>query len=165
MPIFIVAAWMFLLPAGDFSSRFENFIDLHLFGRVGPWSSRFPLDSKVIANYVVIAAPIVSLVLILHWRKHRFRPAEPLLAINRRRFVLLCCSIVAIATVSIYYSYFSYLDASAGRSKYRIFGESRVLFPVFAAMFMVMFEYSLLAAYLVFIHYPLWLLAQRRASH
>jgi len=156
---------MFLLPVGDFSSRLESFIDLHLFGRVGPWSSHFPLDSKVIANYIAIAAPIFSLFLILHWRKHRPRPAEPLLAMNRRRFVLLCCLIVAITAVMVYYSYFSHLDASAGRPRNRVFGESRVLFPVFAAMFMVMFEYLLLAAYLLFIHYPLWLLAQRRASN
>ncbi|MFZ5938228.1 MULTISPECIES: hypothetical protein [Pseudomonas] len=40
-----------------------------------------------------------------------------------------------------------------------------MLFPVFAALFMVMLEYLLLAVYLVFIHYPLWLLVQHRANN
>ncbi len=84
---------------------------------------------------------------------------------NRHRFVLLCCSILSIAAVMLYYSYFSYLDASQGRTKYRIFGESRVLFPVFAALYMVVFEYLLLAAYVLFVHYPLWLLVQRRSGN
>jgi len=152
------------VSAGDSWSALEAFIDLHMLGKIGPWSSRFPLQSKLTANYIAAAAPFLALVLILHWRKRGPRPTDQLLVMGRRQLVLLFSSMVLAIPLMVFFHYFSYYDLAEARSKYRVFGESRLMFAVFASMMMVALEFVLLAAFVLFIHYPLWRLTQRRPS-
>lgn len=164
LPIFVIAVLLFLSPLGDFSSRLESFVDQYLLGRVGPWSPYFPMESKIIANYIAVAAPLFTVALIVQWRKDHGLP-EHMLSMSWRQFVLESCFVAALVALVVFYSYFTYMDASSGSVKTRVYGQSRIFYPFFAAMMMLALEYLLLVAYMVFIHYPSWLLAQRRMGN
>ncbi|MDH0300569.1 MULTISPECIES: hypothetical protein [unclassified Pseudomonas] len=160
LPVFLLAFWVPAFAEGDAAIALERFLDDHLLGRVGPWSSEFPLMSKAVANYIAIAALPGALGLIVVWRRH-LRPIEQMPALALHRWLLFLAGWLALTALVIHQHYFSYTDFALQRSKFRVFGRYPVLYPFYAAAAMWVIELVVMGSYALFVHYPGQWLARR----
>ncbi|MDH0645609.1 hypothetical protein N5D48_02615 [Pseudomonas sp. GD03858] len=162
LPVFLLAFWVPPFAEGDEAIALNRFLDEQLLGRVGPWSSEFPLMAKAVANYIAIAALPGALALILAWRRH-LRPFEQLPDLAPYRWLLFLAGLLALSALVIHQHYFSYTDFALHRPRFRVFGRYRALYPFYAAAAMLAIELVILCNYAVFVHYP-WQWLSRRAG-
>ncbi|MFP5426452.1 MAG: hypothetical protein ACLGJA_11430 [Gammaproteobacteria bacterium] len=163
LPIYAIAL---CLPTqahaqGELALVLQQVLEQHLLGRVGPWSSNFPLQAMAIGNYIALAAPLFAVVLaLLLCRSVGALPARlPVLAWHR--YLLIYVGWALLVGFMIHYNYFTYVDFAQHRAKFRLFGRHPLLFAVFASSMLLALEYLLLISYLLFIHFPARWLAQR----
>lgn len=159
LPIFAIALWLPTQAQGQLPITLEQFLVQHLLGRVGPWSSNFPLESMAIANYIAVAAPLFAAGLVVILRQPGSGLPARLPVLPWHRYLLLYLGWAALISFMVHYNYFTSVDFAHHRGKFRGFGFNPVLFACFAASMLMALEYLLFLSYLLFIHYPVgWLL-------
>ncbi|PYC19082.1 hypothetical protein [Pseudomonas mosselii] len=160
LPIFAIALWLPTQAQGPLPAMLERFLLEDLLGRVGPWSSNFPLESMAIANYIAIAAPVFAAVLaVIFLQPGAGLPARlPVLAWHR--YLLLYLGWAALVAFMVHYNYFTYVDFAHHRRKFSWVGVNPALFAFFAATMLMALEYLLCVSYLLFVHYPAGWLAR-----
>lgn len=160
LPIFVIALWLPTQAQGPFPTLLEPYLEQHLLGRVGLWSSNFPLESMAIANYIAVAAPLFAagLAVILLQPASGLPAYLPVLAWHR--YLLLYLGWTALIGFMVHYNYFTYVDFAHHRSKFSWVGVNPALFAFFAATMLMALEYLLFVSYLLFVHYPAGWLAR-----
>lgn len=165
LPLFVLAG---LVPAeaqGGFYGDLERFIDRHLFGQVGIWSSMFPLTAKVIGNYIALAAPIFSLwVTICSMRRSLLQPVPPA-PVSLARYAWIALGCVLLDAFLIYQNYFTFTDFATQSRQYRFFGVNVVFFPVLGTLMLLAIYVMAFLSYNLLFRYPRDTLAQRKRAH
>jgi hypothetical protein len=155
MPIFLFIYFVPVNADSQFYQDVENFIDQNLFGRVGMWSSVFPLPSKVITNYVCLVAPVLSLFFTWSTMKHStFKttdyPASPV-----RLIALMLCWVLLIMFLSYVFIVDETNLASDGR-RFGYFGRYRILYAFWSSAILYGACVMTLVSYMIF-RFFLWL--------
>ncbi|QXH55538.1 hypothetical protein [Pseudomonas maumuensis] len=160
LPIFAIALWLPTQAQGPLPAVLERFLVEDLLGRVGLWSSNFPLESMAIANYIAVAAPLFAagLAVILQQPGAGLPARLPVLAWHR--YLLLYLGLATLIAFMLHYNYFTYVDFAHHRSKFRWVALNPTLFACFAATMLMVLEYLLFLSYLLFVHYPAGWLAR-----
>ncbi|MDD1157626.1 hypothetical protein [Pseudomonas rubra] len=162
----ILLAW--LVPAAadqGFYAELERFLDDCLFGRVGVWSSMFPLTAKAIGNYVAVAAPLFSLwITVCIMRRSLLRPGPPA-QVALGRYALIAAGCVLLDAFLIYQNFFTFTDFAAHSRKFRFFGLSVVFFPFIAMVSLLALYVMTFFSYNLLLRFPREVLAQRRQRH
>lgn len=158
VPIWVVA-FSFSGQADSYPYiQIEAFIDRHLLGASGFWSSGFPWVSKVIANYVGLAGPLFSIVVFFSVYKNiRIDPAQ---YEGMTLLKYLFCLVVFSGFIFIILSmiYFDPHDLAVGGSRSRMFGTHVLAYALFscAILFIVYFIPVIVYFLLVVIPAVLW---------
>ncbi|QVM95593.1 hypothetical protein JYG36_21190 [Pseudomonas sp. SORT22] len=143
----------------------ERFLDGCLLGRVGGWSSLFPLTAKAIGNYIAVAAPVFSVwITVCIMRRSRLQPeAPPRVSIAKYALIALGC--VLLDAFLVYQNYFTYTDFATHSRKFRFFGQSVVLFPFVAMLSLLAFYVMTFFSYNLLFRFPREVLARRKQLH
>lgn len=137
LPIFIFAT--FIPPYANSSSyaALEDIIDLHLFDKVGAWSSLFPFTAKVISNYINLAVPFFTLLILILIQKAPPSPTINLQNLSLRKYLFVVVSLPFLDWFFIYQSYFSFTNFATHNLKFRIFGQHIVFFSFMSSILML----------------------------
>lgn len=163
LPIFFLAGWVPTLAPGQ-AALLDQLLDEYLLGRVGVWSSNFPLMSKAVANYVALVAPLSAVALGVLVCRHQLLPLDRLPVLAWRRQVLAYVGCVALTALFLTQNYFGYTDFAHHRAKFRWVGQHPGLYPFFACMMLFALQFMFVLSYAVLVHYPCKRLARRWAA-
>ncbi|SDL30583.1 hypothetical protein SAMN04490190_4418 [Pseudomonas libanensis] len=150
LPIFVLAALIPAQPSTPFSVALNNFLDNHLLGVVGAWSSHLPLPAKAIANYISIAGPIIGIFVLLSTIKNSTLAKINLKDITWPKYALMCAGLIVVNALFAYQNYFSYIDFAAHDHKLRLVGNSLFLLPIFTSALLLALYGLILFNYLTF---------------
>ncbi|MHC8305306.1 hypothetical protein [Pseudomonas sp. PB3P13] len=162
-PIFLL---VFLTPLNADTQLFqliETVIDQYLFGKVGMWSSAFPLASKIVTNYWCLVMPVFSV--IFAYRTLKLSTCERVLYEDHSviKLILLVPALIVLLVFFFYISYVGNTDlASAGR-RYSILGKNKLTYALFVSAGLCSAYLIVVVSYIVGRYFPSVILARMRA--
>lgn len=153
LPIFFFSILVPAYADTSFYSALDSDIDRYFFGSVGFGSSKFPLASKVVANYICLVAPFFALgysYLIISKSKFTASNFEdaPL-----RDFLMLPFLLVLLSFFVIYINYLDYTNLIA-KKKMSFFGRSEFLYAILSSGMMFLIYNLTLVNILIVRYYP-----------
>jgi hypothetical protein len=153
-PIMIAALVIPTYAEHDFFIHLNLFIDKHLLGQVGLWSSNFPLASKVIANYISLAGPALGIGFCILARRNV--AADPSayghITIAKHAIVLMLFCALLFFVIITHYIFSS--DLAVRHTRSRLFGSTPVMYAFFACLQLILFYFLSVASYILFFYIP-----------
>lgn len=153
-PIFLIN---FLLPAHPITPTHLSiaaFIDDHLFGQIGFWSSRFPLSSKLTANYIACIGPPFAI--IAFYKTYQTMKIDPKqydnYSLTKYVFVLIFMTFYLLFFSAIFYSIST--DLAMNTRKYGFYGAYTFSFSLFSSSMLVIFYVTPIFMHRCFVYLP-----------
>lgn len=164
VPIFVL---IFIVPVSADTELFqmiEMIIDHYLFGKVGMWSSTFPLGSKIITNYWCLVMPVFSAVFTYRVLQLSNCQREMYHGHSIRKLIFLIAAMVLMLVFFLYISYVDNTDlASAGR-RFAVLGKYKVTYALFVSGILIAAYMLMVVSYIIFRFFPPVILARIRAT-
>lgn len=160
--IFMIATWIpifvfiYLVPASadtQFYWAIERIIDEDLFGKVGMWSSTFPLAAKVITNYICSLSPIFAMAFTYRTIKCSTFENSNYDKLSLARLIFFLASWLALLLLVFYGFYMSSTDLANSR-RFVILGKYKILYAIYSSALMFLIYILTLVSYFVFRFVP-----------
>ncbi|MDO7899645.1 hypothetical protein [Pseudomonas citrulli] len=164
IPIFLIN---FLLPPHPLTPThmaIAAFVDDHLFGEVGFWSSLFPFSSKVTANYLACFGPLFAL--FAFYKSYLTMEIDPTQYVHYRpwKFALMPAAIAFYMLLFLAMFYLGSTDLAKNTRKYAFYGAYRFTFSLFSASTLVIFYMTAILLHRCFFYIPGLLLERWKAK-
>ena len=163
-PIMIAALVIPTYAERDFFIHLNFFIDKHLLGQTGFWSSNFPLTSKVIANYISLAGPALGIGFCILARRNV--AADPSaygnITITKHAIVLILFCALLFFVIITHYVFPS--DLAIRHTRSRLFGTTPIVYAFFACVQLILFYFLSAASYILFFYIPKILITRGQRS-
>lgn len=142
----------------------EKIIDQHLLGRVGMWSSTFPLATKIITNYCCLVMPVFSVV--FAYRILRLSTYERVIYEDHSVQKLICLvpALVMMLILFFYISYVGNTDLASAARRYAVLGKYRVTYALFVSGSLFVAYMMMVVSYIIFRYFPAIIIARMRAT-
>ncbi|WP_448632674.1 MULTISPECIES: hypothetical protein [Pseudomonas fluorescens group] len=161
-PIFFIN---FLLPSYPITPTelaIAAFIDNHLFGQVGFWSSRFPFSSKVTANYLACIGPVFAI--LAFYKTYQTMRIDPKQYENYSllKYALIPPLAVLYILLFLFMFYLTSTNLASNSQKYSFYGSYALSFSLFSSSMLIIFYITPLIVHRCFIYLPALLLENWR---
>ncbi|MGH8452589.1 hypothetical protein [Pseudomonas sp.] len=132
-PIFLIAFLLPENPDSDIYREINSFLDGHLLGQVGYWSSKFPFSSKVVANYISILGPVFALIFFVKVYQGLIVDPEQYKKHTVIKYFFAAIGMIGLISFVIYINYFGSVDLGAHSRKWRFFGSNAFAYSLFSS--------------------------------
>lgn len=154
LPIFLI---VFLLPAypdSEFYLKINDFLDSHLLGQVGYWSSKFPFSSKVAANYISVVGPVLALVFFVKVYHGLVMDPEQYKDHTIVKFIFSAVVMLSFIFFIVHINYFSSVDLGEQSRRWRYLGANVLSYGLFSSGWLFVLYGMTLFSYGCFIYLP-----------
>lgn len=154
IPVFLIAN---LLPAHattEIYLRLDNFLNQHLFGLVGFWSSIFPFSSKLTTSYISLFGPFFAVVAFYKIYKTMIIDPDQYNKLTLGKYFFALMVLLVFFAVFISINYFEAMDLAQHNRKFRIFGLNTVIYSLFASAMLLSYYFIPLGLYLALLYIP-----------
>jgi len=150
LPVFLLACIVPSTADSQFYQLVEKMIDEHLFGKVGVWSSAFPLTSKAVANYICLVAPVCAVIFtIVTMRKSIVESSDVVeWSVGKQIFILI--SFLGLVAFVFYFVFIGGRDFASLGNRYSFFGNYKITFALFSVGILYLLYVMTLFGYLAF---------------
>lgn len=149
LPIFLI---IYFVPGHAESAHhldIQSFIDRHLLGLVGMWSSSFPLSSLLVVNYVSLSAPIFSLFFIHSTLKNSIFQKNQLDKLPTLKALAYIMATNILIVILFYTLYIGSSDLANAR-RLSFIGRNEFLYACFLSGIMYLYYIISLASFLTY---------------
>jgi hypothetical protein len=153
IPIFAVAL---LFPAhvdSEYWGVIDRFIDTHLLGVVGLWSSQLPFSSKVITNYISLFGPLFGLIYIYRLRNAQPKNASYYTSMSFLKYIVAAFGLAVFTVFITWVGYFSFEDIAIKR-KMGVFGVTPLMYALFSSGVLVACYISFMLIFIAYYFLP-----------
>lgn len=160
---FMMATWLpiyffiYIVPDSavtQFYQSLERIIDQELFGAVGMWSSKFPLVSKVVANYICLFAPVFAIIFANRALKKSTFEYFNCDGYSLTWLVFFFVSWAIVLLGIFYILYMDDTDLANARNRFAVLGRYKIFYALYSSVILYAIYVLVLVGYSVFRYFP-----------
>ncbi|WP_085717081.1 hypothetical protein [Pseudomonas sp. B28(2017)] len=154
IPIFLIANFLPAHASTEMYLRIDNFLEQHLFGTVGFWSSLFPFSSRLSTSYISLFGPIFAAVSVYLTHAKIVIDPEQYRSLTLKKYVYALFVIAVLQAIFVSINYFGDVDLAGHNHKFRLFGVNALMYSIFASAMLLCYYAITLLGYVVFCYIP-----------
>lgn len=164
IPVFLIANFLPAQAGTEICLRIDNFLDQHLLGTVGFWSSNFPFSSRVTTSYISLFGPIFAAIAAYLIHAQIVMDPEQYRRLTLKKYLSALFVILVLLTIFVSINYFEAIDLAEHNRKFRLFGLNAFMYSAFASAMMLCFYAVTLCGYVAFYYIPRLFIERRRSG-
>lgn len=164
MPIFL---FIYFIPNNANTPLlhfFEKILDQDLFGKIGAWSSNFPLTSKFVTNYICTTAPVFGIIFTYKTIKHSTFERADYPKHSTQKLIFLLLGLIAFLIFVFFASYLHDTDLALARRRYAILGAYKITYALYSAGILCSLYILAVMSYLIFRYFPAYIIQKIRST-
>lgn len=164
IPIFL---FIYFIPSNADTPLYnyiEKIIDQDFFGKVGMWSSAFPLTSKLITNYICLAAPPFAVIFTYRTIKKSIFERTNYPDHSGIKIIILILAFVTFSAFLLYTLYLDSTNLALASRRLAVFGTYKFTYALYSAGTLYLIYIVTTMNYLIFRFFPAYIIQKIRST-